>query len=369
MTSRIVFYVAHLGIGGAQKIASFVMNECLEAYPDVHVVAYWRVEEQVGLDPRVRRHFLFDGEEVPSRSPAHRAVRKAWQTWRLAEVTRRLDPDCVVLFGPDPLAAIALRLINYRGKVVECERGCLSARHPFIKAILKISVARCDMAVFQTDGARREYGRWLPVNTRIVPNPCYVRSQLVREVPIGPPVISAGGRLVKEKGFECLVRAFALVHRTHPDASLVIYGDGPERSAICALVEDLDLAEVVSLYGAVNDLGALIVDSTLFVLSSEFEGLPNTLIEAMVLGIPVVATDCRPGGARFLTRDGSIGGPLVPVGDTVALADSIDWVLDHSEEAELLGRAGKQIAVDYSPKWVVREWLGMFAALGLRGLR
>jgi glycosyltransferase involved in cell wall biosynthesis len=126
--------------------------------------------------------------------------------------------------------------------------------------------------------------------------------------------------LTRQKNFPNLIRAFAEVRKTQT-LRLMILGEGEERAALEALVHELGLSADVELPGFVPDPLAYIKRAALFVLSSDWEGLPTVLIEALALSTPIVATDCKSGPREIL--DGGRWGRLVPVGDASALAAAI----------------------------------------------
>lgn len=136
-----------------------------------------------------------------------------------------------------------------------------------------------------------------------------------------PPVVLGIGRLQpRKKDFALLIRAFARA-RADSEARLIILGEGPERPQLEALVAELQLGDVVELPGFVDNPYAYLSHAALFVLSSQWEGLPTVLIEAMCCGVPVVATDCPSGPYEIL--DGGRHGELVPVGDEEHMAAAI----------------------------------------------
>lgn len=134
------------------------------------------------------------------------------------------------------------------------------------------------------------------------------------------PVILGVGRLQPQKDFPTLIRAFARVRKVKP-ARLVILGWGPERPQLEALIRELEIEEFVDLVGFVSNPYAYIKRASVFVLSSAWEGMPLSLIEAMALDVPIVATDCKSGPAEVLNR-GQYG-KLVAVGDSEAMAEAI----------------------------------------------
>jgi glycosyltransferase involved in cell wall biosynthesis len=142
-----------------------------------------------------------------------------------------------------------------------------------------------------------------------------------------PPVILAVGRLIDQKAFDVLIQAFFLVRRNHP-ARLLILGEGEDRDALQSLIKSLGLEQDVSLMGFVQNPYSFMAHASLFVLSSRWEGLPTVLVEAMYLGIPIIATDC-PGGSREILKDGMYG-KLIPVDAPLILAQAISGCLDES---------------------------------------
>ena len=159
-----------------------------------------------------------------------------------------------------------------------------------------------------------------------------------------PPVILGVGRLVDQKDFETLIRAFARVRKQRP-ARLLILGEGKRRPQLEALVAALGLDADVALPGFVANPFAYMRCAAVLALSSRWEGLGNVLIEALACGCPVVSTDCVAGPAEIL-RDGEYG-PLVPVGDDAALASAILATLDDPPPRQRLVARGMQFTADH----------------------
>ena len=166
-----------------------------------------------------------------------------------------------------------------------------------------------------------------------------------------PPVILAAGRLTRQKAFDTLIRAFALL-TGRPNARLLILGEGSERPALEALARELGVGDRVALPGFVPSPRAHMARAALFVLSSDWEGFGNVLVEAMSTGTPVASTDC-PSGPREILADGALG-PLVPPGDPAALAAAMAAVLAAPPvpPARLRARAR-----DFAPERVAARYL------------
>ena len=161
-----------------------------------------------------------------------------------------------------------------------------------------------------------------------------------------PPVLIGIGRLVRQKDFPTLIRAFARLRQQRP-ARLMILGEGEERPALEALVRELGVTDDVAMPGFVTNPYPYLKGAAAFVLSSLYEGLPTVMIESLALGTPVVSTDCR-SGPREILEDGQLG-RLVPIGDPEALATAIGATLDETPTpvpAERLDEYRQAVAVD-----------------------
>jgi glycosyltransferase involved in cell wall biosynthesis len=150
------------------------------------------------------------------------------------------------------------------------------------------------------------------------------------------PVIVGIGRLTEQKDFPTLIRAFTLVRDRKP-CRLMILGEGRQRKNLENMVEGSGLGSVVQLPGFFSNPYAFLSKSSLFVLSSRWEGSPNTLTEALALGVPVVSTDC-PSGPREILDNGKFG-PLIPMGNPGIMADAIVQTLDNPLSPNLLKSA------------------------------
>lgn len=172
----------------------------------------------------------------------------------------------------------------------------------------------------------------------------------------GPPVVVAAGRLDGQKNFTLLLEAFARMRLKRP-AKLLIFGEGSKRPQLEARTQALGIDADVALPGFIKNPFSAFSRAALFVLSSDQEGLPGVLIEALACGCPVVATDCPSGPSEIL--DGGRFGELVPVGDADALAAAMARTLDCPLPAQTLRARG----VEFSLASSVNHYL---ALLGLQ---
>lgn len=160
-------------------------------------------------------------------------------------------------------------------------------------------------------------------------------------IPADAPLVGTVGRLVERKGHHDLLKAWPTVLEAHPDAHLVVVGDGPERDALRRHARELSCEGSVHLPGTRDDVPELLDAFDLFAFPSHYEGLPGALLEAMAAGLPIVTTPVD--GNAELVRDGE-SGRHVPVRDPEALAGAIRDLLSNSEDAEKLGEQARRRA-------------------------
>ena len=152
--------------------------------------------------------------------------------------------------------------------------------------------------------------------------------------------IVAMGRLCEQKNFELLIRSFSIVSDENAGLILDIFGEGPSREALGQLIEELGKREQIKLCGWTTDVAKTMREADLFVMSSDFEGMPNALQEAMTCGVPCISTDC-PTGPSDLIRNNETG-ILVPVKDAYALSKAIKWAIENPKQIAEMGKKGYQ---------------------------
>jgi GalNAc-alpha-(1->4)-GalNAc-alpha-(1->3)-diNAcBac-PP-undecaprenol alpha-1,4-N-acetyl-D-galactosaminyltransferase len=175
------------------------------------------------------------------------------------------------------------------------------------------------------------------------------------------PMIVAAGRLVPQKGFDLLLKAFALVTTKHPDWRVVILGEGPERANLETLARQLNLGGKVVMPGTVPDIAKYLEEASIFVLSSRFEGFPNVLLEAMASGCAVVATDC-PSGPADIVRPG-IDGLLVPAGDAREISEAVGILMANANLREEMGNAARHVSERFSIEAELFVWDQVISSL------
>lgn len=244
-----------------------------------------------------------------------------------------LDHTNVLAIWARRLAGVPTRVVvSIHSNLSKATAGACSLRGRLMPLLVELTYPLADAVIAVSQGVAEDLmrlARLSPDKVEIIYNPVVTPDLFEKAeeplehpwfAPGEPPVVLGVGRLTPAKDFRTLIRAFALVRKQCP-ARLMILGEGEERPVLEALVRELGVDNDVSLPGFVDNPYAYMKRARVFVLSSAWEGFGNVLVEAMALGTPVVATNCRSGPNEVL--EGGKWGRLVPVGDVDALAHAI----------------------------------------------
>lgn len=262
--------------------------------------------------------------------------------------------DYVVNFG-DTMFFLLIILKTYNNyKLITSERGDPYSNSNFLESLRRKMVKYSDYIVFQTNGARNFYGEVIKGKSCVIPNPV--------SIPVKEWVQNITERHIAfvaridfwQKRPDILIKAFAKVNTVHSDYILDIYGSG-DIEMLNELVLKLGLTERVIIHGAVENVNDKLLLSEIFVLTSDFEGIPNALLEAMAIGMPVISTDCSPGGAALLIQD-AVNGILVKCGDVDAIAEGINYLIENKEKARLMGHRARISMSRFEPQQIILLW-------------
>ena len=247
-------------------------------------------------------------------------------------------------------------MLGLKVKVIISERGN-PAKQPeagIWKFLRNIIYPFCDGIVFQSTGAQYYYRKILRSKSTIIHNP--VTSERYEPyLGIREKVIVNVARLDNHKNQKRLFNAFSIIKDEFPDIVLRIYGEGDLYEALLSYAAFLNMSNRIDFVGSQNDIPNRIRSATMFVLSSDYEGMPNALIEAMSVGLPCVSTDCAPGGAREIIQNG-FNGILCELDEGQNLANAMRKILSDEKYANKLGQNAYKINISHSREIIFGKW-------------
>ena len=342
---KIAFHLNSLQQGGAERVVSNLANRFAKEGYEVVIATEWYGTDEFALDQKVRRVHVGLTKEDENRSRISKMLRRIWY---LRRFMKKEKPDVVVAFTRGVLYRALAAGIGTGIPVVISVRTDPVGHYDKKADKLRIPLLFPHAAgcVFQTEGAKAFFAPYLQENSRIILNPLNPKYVGVPEPAVRTKNVVQSGRLVDFKNQPMLIRAFLKVHEKHPDYTLKIYGpdskDGT-KEILESIIHENHAEDFVKLMGGSNTLEKDLADAALYAFSSDWEGLPNALMEAMALGLPVVSTDCPCGGPKTLIEDG-VNGLLVPIMDEKAMTDGILRLIEDRELAERLGREARKIS-------------------------
>lgn len=347
--NKIFMLIKWLHNSGAPKMFVWLANSLAEQGYDVTVYTY--------LD--------YDGQEITLSNKVHHIHESLNNNGVIGKVKhirraiKKTKPDVSISFLLDANVYNMFACYGLKTKSVVCERNDPYKPHYYKLKFWKPWFRLADGAVFQLPKVAKFYAN-IKGPTAIIPNP--VNEQIFHlesSFSSRQDLIVTVGRIdLFQKRHDVLIQAFALFVIKHPSYRLVIYGKGEscDVDILRHLIEEKGLQGKVELAGEVKNPIEFICKAKFFVLSSDFEGIPNALIEAMSIGLPCISTDCRPGGAAMLIDHGK-NGLLVPMGDSECLCNEMDNVARHPELADRIGEEAKNIILRFSEKNIISMWV------------
>ncbi len=356
---KIAFHLNCLVHGGCERVVSNLANKFAAEGYDVYVTVEWIDEDEFPLDPRV--HHVNVGLK-PEDEHKGRWIKFLLRIKYLRDFLKKEQPDVLCAYMHRPNFRALTAALGLKTPVVISIRN---NPEPFYghwtdKLQIRLLFPRANGCVYQTAEQRAFFRPYLQENSRVILNPIHDKYLQLPDPDYEhqEKTVVQSSRLVGFKNQAMLLRAFARVHKAHPDWSLRIYGpdaaDGT-REQLEKIIRENQAEDWMQLMGGTDDLEHLIPKAAIYALPSDYEGMPNALMEAMAMGMPCVSTDCPSGAPGILIQDG-VNGLLVPVGDEDAMAAALTRLIEDPALRVRLGREARRIRDIASTDKIYEEW-------------
>lgn len=349
---NITLLISSLYGGGSERVTCNLASYLAEQGNAVEILTMAETEKSYELNSNVTVCTLLSQKERKN---------KIWNTvvrfprlWKYL-VTHKEKDVYIVMLPKTIMLFMAFKWMT-KAKVIISERGNPGSYSKKTQKALQKCASVADGLVFQTIDVQKWYEQYTRnIPTIVIPNA--INEKFIRPIFEGDrkKEIVAVGRLNKQKNFELLIKAFAQISGQFPEYTLTIYGEGDEREQLESLICSLNLQQRIEMPGNVFNVAERIERASLFVLSSNYEGMPNALMEAMALGIPCISTDCPAGGSRFLINNNK-NGILVPLNDEKEMAKAIRDLLSDEKKANDLGKKAAIIQDVLAPQKIYEQW-------------
>ncbi len=353
--SHIVIFCGSLEAGGAERVISILSKRLLPYFQTVEVLLYYDRPIWYDMDPAVK---------ITSIEKSCKAKSRIGRAWWLRNYIKRQCPALVLSFL-SPFN-IFYRAASFGLQVPLLVADRSDPRHDpgssLLRTIRNICYRYAEGIVVQSDYNRKYFNKNIRKKSIVIQNPVEFPDELIgkacRSAKI-PEIVSVG-RLVPVKNHRLLIDAFAVFHARHPQYRLFIYGEGPCRPMLEEQIREKKLSGSVQLCGSVQNPWKHLLSAEIFILSSDFEGMPNALAEAVCLGLPCISTHVS--GASELISAGKTG-LLVPPGNADRMTEALETLIDSPLSASVLADHARETASRLMPEKIIGEWIGFIRSI------
>lgn len=348
---KIFFFIPRMGGGGAERVVANLANKFVSDGNEVTIYTPTDTNSFYELDNRI------NFESANLRISKRAGIRQILMVingiklyFKFEKKVRGMNPDDVISFLTETnLIALFHKHKNYR--LIVSERNDPSRFNRCFQKFLKKAYARSDVLVCQSSIVASFFGT---DNAVVIPNPINVSELPFPYEGEKNKEIVAVGRLMKQKNFHLLITVFSKIHKDFPEFVLRIFGEGVLRGELQNLINSLGISEWVFLEGSKKDVIDEYKKASLFVMSSNYEGYPNALVEAMAMGLPVICTDFASGTAKELI--GKKNGLLVPCNNAKEMEIALRKMLSDTVSLSKMGLENRKVREDLDINKVIEKW-------------
>ena len=350
-SKNILFLISSIGGGGAERVACRLVSE-FSKNNNVYLMYFNRKENTYHVSSKVNLIPFFQEEISTIGKWSDIQDSNLIRILEIEKIKRRYNINITIsfLYLPNILnissAGDGIKILSERndpeGKGEEYYKDMIDAYE------------KADKVVFQTNYTKNKFSANVKKKSVIIPNPICVTC-FADKIP--KKKIVAVGRLVPQKNHELLIKAFGIFHKLNSEYVLNIYGIGPLLEELQSLVKELNLIDSVYFNGFCGDVHEKIKDAEQFVLSSDFEGMPNALMEAMMMGLPCISTNCS--GVPEIIEDEK-NGILIEKGDISGLARAMLRLSEDKVLREKIRRNGMRKSEEWKLEKIIKKWENIF---------
>ena len=342
--------------GGAERVMATIANNlCKEN--QVKIVTMTDAESFYKLDDRVSVIGLGQNANRKNKiTKVFSALSGGLKSYKaLKKMIKDWKPDVLLAFlGPANILAVMLKIFGVKCRVIVSERCDPTTRGRLYRWFERRFFPKVDKVICQSNGAASFFSKKARKKIAVIPNPISADAIPLRFEGERRKTVIGVGRLDKQKNFKMLINAFSKLDERFNDFTLEIYGGGLLENDLNEHIKSLGLEKRAYLMGVKSGVMHHVSDVALFVMSSNYEGFPNALVEAMATGLPVISTDFSTGVAREIIKDEN--GIIIPVGDENALVSAMQEILSNPERWEKMSIKNREMLETLSEANVMRIW-------------
>ncbi len=349
---KILIYTMTMVKGGAEKTIANLSNNLIDTY-DVTIVTNIKCKCEYQLNKKIKLLNIDDVDKSKEKN-----IKKIFtklsqkRSKKLKEIVKLEKPDLIIAFLPE--AAIRALALKTDIPVIISIRNHPTSEFKLTKFIRDHYYKKATSIIVQDDSYKKYLNK--NVQDKLITIPNFLTNEYIKNIRKlkKEKRIIAASRLEKQKNLSLLIKAFSLLDKRFDEYTLLICGGGSLKEKLEKEVKKLGLENRVSLIGRVDNPQENILKSTLFVLPSNYEGMPNALMEAMACGMPVITTRSTE-VIDSLVKDNE-NGIIIPINDLHILKEKIEYLLDSEDLRKKIGNNASKIKDIYSEDAIMKKW-------------
>ena len=347
---KIVFVSQPLSTGGAERVVAALANKFFEMGNEVKIIVVDNGDANV--------YYTNPGIEfIHIAKPSNPLIDLLYRARVMRKYFKTYKPDIILPFTTQKNVSTLLAILFTRHKVIVSERNnpYKDPKSKLLRILRKLLYCTADGFVFQTQGAQAFFSKSIQKRSCIIENPLSESLPLPWEGEREKNIVMVN-RLDPQKNIKMAIDAFDKVYQKHPEYFLEIFGKGPLEEEIKQYIFAKGLSDKVFLRGFCSCVTEKIRNAGIFLITSDFEGMSNSLMEALAMGLPCISTDHPTGGARALIKDHE-NGILIPVCDLEKCVTALEELMDDKLLRERLSKNAIKLRSDLSIDKVANMWI------------
>jgi len=368
-------------MGGVERVINTLSNDLIKDY-DIELISVYKSNDKpyFNYNEKIKINYMYDKSNLTSKK--FKKIKPLYYLFRFFEKKnqkksikkgvfkyyKKIEEDDIVVFGRIPVALMFLPYIKKAKKIIVREAVHLYFLNKKQQSEVKELFKKVDLLVISSSENKKIYEDFFDydINIQKIYNPLGIIPKKVTSYD-SKTVISVG-RYDTHKGYDYLIRSFKLVLEKHPDWKLNIVGDGYYKEKMAQLIKNLKLEQSVILVPSTKDVVSKLIDSSIYVMASRFEGYANALVEAMACGLACISYDWLVGVSDII-EDG-VNGEIVPLTDRFRyfntleiideditnLANTINKLIEDRELREKYGKEAEKIIESRKAQIILEKW-------------
>lgn len=346
---KVIFITNVLGNGGSGRVMSTIASYLAENEYNVEVYSFLNNYETYKISNKIK-------SEVIKCKSKNIYLKKIERILKLRKIFKYNKDATIIAFEYFVNMQTIIASLFLKNKVIISERNDPSKHGNkfFVNELRHLLYRYTDILVCQTNDAKEYFKHSIQKKTIVIPNP--IMSNLPdRFDGIRKKEIVTFCRIEPQKNLKLMIDAFTLINKEYPDYTLSIYGDGSEKQKLVEYVNEINLDKSINFYGFTDNIHSKIIDKAMFVSSSDYEGISNSMLEAMSIGLPCVVTDCPCGGARMMIEN-NINGVLTKVGDVYGMYNAMKNIIENKQLSDELSINASKIKEKLDQDKICAKW-------------